>query len=143
MPLSVCIAVSIQLLNGQPMVNRRKRFEVEECLKLEQVFPPGLSPVTVLRPALNRDLQLVRNEMKQRSKRQLGHAEHDAGKAQVAKLHGKAKLVGSATPLPNGRKIGLTQGVTPDQLIPVVGQGKQTLPLSGREDRATGHDGPS
>ena len=76
---------------------------------------------------LNRNLSLARNKMKQRRKWQRVHVKHDARKAQVTELHGKAQPVRRATPLPDDGKIGFAQGVSPDQILTVIGQGKQTL----------------
>ena len=119
-----------------------ERFKAEDCLKFHQVLSPGLSAAAVLRPTLNGNLELAGYKMKQRSKRQLVHAEHDAGKTKVTELHGETQPVSRAAALPNDGKIGLTQGVASDQVVSAVGQGKQALPLGGGKDRTTGHNVP-
>jgi len=45
-----------QLLDRQPMMNRRERLKLKECLKFDQMLSPGLSATAVLGPMLNRNL---------------------------------------------------------------------------------------
>src|SRR5271163_2118940 len=119
-----------------------ERFKAEDCLKFDQVLSSGLWAVAVLSPMLDRNLDLPGHQMKQGSKRQLIYAEHNAGIAKVAELHSKAEPVSRATTLPNNGQIGLTQGVTPDQVVSVVRQREQALPLGGGKDGTTGHVAP-
>src|ERR1700723_2846997 len=107
----------------------RERFKAEDCLKFDQVFSSRLCAVAVLSPMLDRNLDLPGHQMKQGSKRQLIYAKHNAGIAKIAELHSKAEPISRITTLPNDGQIGLTEGVTPNQVVSVGRQREQVLPL--------------
>jgi len=87
-------------------------------------------------------LWLVGYKMKERSKRELVDAKDNTGETDIAELHRKTQAVRRAAALPDDGKVRFTQGVSPNQIVTVVRQGKHTLPLGGGEYRTTGHDVP-
>jgi hypothetical protein len=91
---------------------------------------------------IDSDPELVGNKMKERSERELTDSKDNTGKTEIAELDRKTQPIRRATALPDDGKVGFTQGVSPNQIVTVVRQGKQTLPLSSGEDRTTGHDAP-
>src|SRR5260370_36941735 len=75
-----------EFFDGKPVMACRERFKAEDRLKFDQALSPGLSPVAVLSPVLDRNLDLRRYKMKQWRKLQLIYPEHPARKTQVPKL---------------------------------------------------------
>lgn len=90
-----------QVGDGKPMMTLGKRLKAEDCLKFHKMLSSGLSAFAVLRPVLNRNLELASDQMKQRRQRELIHAEHNTGIAEVAELHCEAQPVRHAAALPN------------------------------------------
>jgi hypothetical protein len=73
---------------------------------------------------------------------QLIYAENNTGIPEVRELHGEAEPIGGAAALPDYRKVGLAQGVAPDQVVSIVRQSQQTIAFGSGKDGATGHGAP-
>jgi hypothetical protein len=74
---------------------------------------------------------LIGSQVQQGRKRRFVNAKSDAGKAQVAELHGEAETVRTSAPLIDDGKVRFAERIVPDQLIICVRQRKQTFPLCG------------
>jgi hypothetical protein len=128
-----------QRVDGLPVVAHGERLEAEHRLQLDQVLAPGLLPLPVVVPAFDADLELVGDQFQQGRERRLIDAKDDAGKAQVAKLHGKAQPIRRPAPLPDDGEIGIAERVIPDQIVLGVRQRQQAFPLGGGQYGTTRH----
>jgi hypothetical protein len=128
-----------QRVDGLPVVAHGERLKAEHRLQFDQVLAPSLFPLSVLAPALNADLELVGDQLQQGRERRLIDAKDDAGKTQVAELHGEAQPVGRAAPLPDDGQVAFAERVVTDQLILGVRQRQQAFALGGGQDRTAGH----
>jgi hypothetical protein len=129
-------------MDREPMMIRRDRFEAKDSLKFSQVFPPGRGTIAIIFPCIDDDPELVGYKMEERSERELADSEDDTGKTEIAELNRKTQAVRRTAALLDDGKVGWNQSVSPNQIVTVVRQGEQTLPLGGAEDRTTGHDVP-
>ena len=100
-----------QRVHGLPVVAHGERLEAKHRLQLDQVLAPGLLPLPVLIPAFDADLELVGDQLQQGRERRLIDPKDDAGKAQVAELHGKAQAIRRPAPLADDGEIGIAERV--------------------------------
>ena len=128
-----------QRVYGLPVVAHGEGLEAEHRLQLHQVLAPGLLPLPVVVPAFDADLELVGDQFQQRLERRLIDAKNDAGKAQVAKLHGEAQPVGWPAPLPDDGEVGFVECVMSNQFVLGVRQRQQAFPLGGGQYGTTRH----
>ena len=128
-----------QRVDGLSVMAHGERLEAEHRLQFDQVLAPGLFPLPVVVPAFNTDLELVGDQFQQGQEQRLIDAKENAGKAQVAKLHREAQPVRRPAPLPDDRKVTITERVMPDQIVLGVRQRQQAFPLGGGQDGTTRH----
>ena len=114
-----------QFLDGKPVMTCREQLKAEDCLEFRKMLSPGLWTVSIVGPTLNGNLELIGDKMQKRCEGELVRAEHHARKAEVAELHREAEAIGSATMLSDDRSVGFAQGIAPDQVVLVIGQGEK------------------
>ena len=106
---------------------------------VRQVLAPGLFPLAVIAPALDRRPELIGDQFQQRRERRLIDAQDDAGETQVAELHREAQTVRGPAPLADDGQVGVAEGVVPDQVILGLRQRQEAFPLGGGQNRTARH----
>jgi hypothetical protein len=103
------------------------------------MFTSGLLPLPIALPRIWQYLELARYQFQQWLEWVVMYTQHHAGIAHIAKLYGKSKPVGGASPLSDDGQISIVEGVEPNQLIFGVGQSEQAFVLSGGQNRTAWH----
>ena len=106
-----------QRMHCLPVMAHGERLEAKHRLQLDQVLAPGLFPLTIVAPGLDRHLELISDQFQQRRGRRLIDAQNDAGETQVTELYREAQTVSRPAPLPDDREVGIAERVMSDQVV--------------------------